>query len=282
MKVIHTIKDLQAELSVLKAQGKKVGLVPTMGALHAGHASLVKRSVNENEVTVVSVFVNPTQFNDKNDLVKYPRTLDADCKLLEACGATYAFAPSVEEMYPEPDTRQFSYAPLDTVMEGAFRPGHFNGVCQIVSKLFEAVKPHRAYFGEKDFQQLAIIREMVRQMQFDLEIVGCPIVREEDGLALSSPNARLSAEERENALKISQTLFKSRTFAATHTVGETLKFVEDAIAAVPGLRLEYFEIVDGNTLQKVDNWNQTSYVVGCITVFCGDVRLIDNIKYKES
>ena len=282
MKVIHTIKDLQAELSVLKAQGKKVGLVPTMGALHAGHASLVKRSVNENEVTVVSVFVNPTQFNDKNDLVKYPRTLDADCKLLEACGATYAFAPSVEEMYPEPDTRQFSYAPLDTVMEGAFRPGHFNGVCQIVSKLFEAVKPHRAYFGEKDFQQLAIIREMVRQMQFDLEIVGCPIVREENGLALSSRNARLSAEERENALKISQTLFKSRTFAATHTVSETLKFVEDAIAAVPGLRLEYFEIVDGNTLQKVDNWNQTSYVVGCITVFCGDVRLIDNIKYKES
>ena len=282
MKVIHTIKDLQAELSVLKAQGKKVGLVPTMGALHAGHASLVKRSVNENEVTVVSVFVNPTQFNDKNDLVKYPRTLDADCKLLEACGATYAFAPSVEEMYPEPDTRQFSYAPLDTVMEGAFRPGHFNGVCQIVSKLFEAVKPHRVYFGEKDFQQLAIIREMVRQMQFDLEIVGCPIVREEDGLALSSRNARLSAEERENALKISQTLFKSRTFAATHTVSETLKFVEDAIAAVPGLRLEYFEIVDGNTLQKVDNWNQTSYVVGCITVFCGDVRLIDNIKYKES
>ena len=282
MKVIHTIKDLQAELSVLKAQGKKVGLVPTMGALHAGHASLVKRSVNENEVTVVSVFVNPTQFNDKNDLVKYPRTLDADCKLLEACGATYAFAPSVEEMYPEPDTRQFSYAPLDTVMEGAFRPGHFNGVCQIVSKLFEAVKPHRAYFGEKDFQQLAIIREMVRQMKFYLEIVGCPIVREEDGLALSSRNARLSAEERENALKISQTLFKSRTFAATHTVSETLKFVEDAIAAVPGLRLEYFEIVDGNTLQKVDNWNQTSYVVGCITVFCGDVRLIDNIKYKES
>ena len=282
MKVIHTINDLQAELSVLKAQGKKVGLVPTMGALHAGHASLVKRSVNENEVTVVSVFVNPTQFNDKNDLVKYPRTLDADCKLLEACGATYTFAPSVEEMYPEPDTRQFSYAPLDTVMEGAFRPGHFNGVCQIVSKLFEAVKPHRAYFGEKDFQQLAIIHEMVRQMQFDLEIVGCPIVREEDGLALSSRNARLSAEERENALKISQTLFKSRTFAATHTVSETQKFVEDAIAAAPGLRLEYFEIVDGNTLQKVGNWDQTSYAVGCITVFCGDVRLIDNIKYKES
>lgn len=281
MKVIHTIEDLQAGLSVLKAQGKKVGLVPTMGALHAGHASLVKRSVNENDVTVVSVFVNPTQFNDKNDLVKYPRTLEADCKLLEDCGATLVFAPSVEEMYPEPDTRQFGYAPLDTVMEGAFRPGHFNGVCQIVSKLFDAVKPHRAYFGEKDFQQLAIIREMVRQMKFDLEIMGCPIVREEDGLALSSRNARLSSDERENALNISRTLFKSRTFAATHSVSETQKMVEDAIAAAPGLRLEYFEIVDGNTLQKIGDWNETSYAVGCITVFCGEVRLIDNIKYKE-
>lgn len=281
MKEIHTIKDLQAELSALKAQGKKVGLVPTMGALHAGHASLVKRSVSENEVTVVSVFVNPTQFNDKNDLVKYPRTLEADCKLLEDCGATFVFAPSVEEMYPQPDTRQFSYAPLDTVMEGAFRPGHFNGVCQIVSKLFDAVKPHRAYFGEKDFQQLAIIHEMVRKMKFDLEIVGCPIVREEDGLALSSRNARLSSEERENALNISQTLFKSRTFAATHSVSETQKMVEDAIAAAPGLRLEYFEIVGGNTLQEIGDWNDTSYAVGCITVFCGEVRLIDNIKYKE-
>ncbi len=281
MKVIHTIKDLQAELTVLRAQGKKVGLVPTMGALHVGHASLVKRSVSENGVTVVSVFVNPTQFNDKNDLAKYPRTLDADCRLLEDCGAAFAFAPSVEEMYPQPDTREFSYAPLDTVMEGAFRPGHFNGVCQIVSKLFDAVQPDRAYFGEKDFQQLAIIREMVRQMDYKLEIVGCPIVREEDGLALSSRNKRLSAQERENALNISQTLFKSRTFATSHTVSETQKMVEEAIEAAPGLRLEYFEIVDGNTLQKVSSWEDSQYVVGCITVFCGEVRLIDNIKYKE-
>ena len=281
MKVVHTIKDLQAELAVLRAQGKKVGLVPTMGALHAGHASLVKRSVSENGVTVVSVFVNPTQFNDKNDLEKYPRTLDADCRLLEECGADFAFAPSVSEMYPEPDTRQFSYAPLDTVMEGAFRPGHFNGVCQIVSKLFNAVQPDCAYFGEKDFQQLAIIREMVRQLKYNLEIVGCSIVREEDGLALSSRNKRLSAEERENALNISRTLFKSRNLAATHTVSETQKMVEDAIEAAPGLRMEYFEIVDGNTLQKISNWEDTSYAVGCITVFCGEVRLIDNIKYKE-
>lgn len=281
MEIVHTIKDLQAALAVLRAQGKTVGLVPTMGALHAGHASLVKRCVAENDAAVVSVFVNPTQFNDKNDLAKYPRTLEADCSLLEQCGAAFAFAPSVEEMYPEPDTRQFSYAPLDTVMEGKFRPGHFNGVCQIVSKLFEAVKPDRAYFGEKDFQQLAIIREMVRQLKFPLEIVGCPIVREEDGLALSSRNARLSAAERQQALKISQTLFASRDFAKTHTVAETQKFVEDAIEAAPGLRLEYFELVDGNTLQKIANWEDTQYAVGCITVFCGEVRLIDNIKYKE-
>lgn len=281
MEIVHTIKDLQAALAALRAQGKTVGLVPTMGALHAGHASLVKRCVAENDAAVVSVFVNPTQFNDKNDLAKYPRTLDADCRLLEQCGAAFAFAPSVEEMYPEPDTRQFSYAPLDTVMEGKYRPGHFNGVCQIVCKLFEAVKPDRAYFGEKDFQQLAIIREMVRQLKFPLQIVGCPIVREEDGLALSSRNARLSAEERQQALKISQTLFASRDYAKSHTVAETQKFVEDAIEAAPGLRLEYFELVDGNTLQKIANWEDTSYAVGCITVFCGEVRLIDNIKYKE-
>lgn len=281
MEIVHTIKDLQAALAALRAQGKTVGLVPTMGALHAGHASLVKRCVAENDAAVVSVFVNPTQFNDKNDLAKYPRTLDADCRLLEQCGAAFAFAPFVEEMYPEPDTRQFSYAPLDTVMEGKYRPGHFNGVCQIVSKLFEVVKPDRAYFGEKDFQQLAIIREMVRQLKFPLQIVGCPIVREEDGLALSSRNARLSAEERQQALKISQTLFASRDYAKSHTVAETQKFVEDAIEAAPGLRLEYFELVDGNTLQKIANWEDTSYAVGCITVFCGEVRLIDNIKYKE-
>ena len=206
MKIVHAIKDLQEALADLRAQGKTVGLVPTMGALHAGHASLVKRSVAENDATVVSVFVNPTQFNDKNDLTKYPRTLEADCRLLEQCGATVVFAPSVEEIYPEPDMRHFSFPPLDTVMEGAYRPGHFNGVCQIVSKLFDLVKPDRAYFGEKDFQQLAIIREMVRQLKFPLQIVGCPIVREADGLALSSRNTRLSAEQRQQALKISQTL----------------------------------------------------------------------------
>ena len=202
MKLVHTIQELRAELDIQRQAGKKIGLVPTMGALHEGHASLVRRAVAENDVVVVSDFVNPTQFNDKNDLLKYPRTLEADCELLEKEGAAYVFAPSVEEVYPEPDTRQFSYAPLDTVMEGKYRPGHFNGVCQIVSKLFMMVEPDKAYFGEKDFQQLAIIREMVKQMQFPLQIVGCPIVREADGLALSSRNARLSDEQRRQALNI--------------------------------------------------------------------------------
>lgn len=281
MKLIHTINELRAELDVQRKAGKKIGLVPTMGALHDGHASLVKLAVAENEVVVVSDFVNPTQFNDKNDLLKYPRTLEADCELLEKENATYVFAPSVEEIYPEPDTRQFSYAPLDTVMEGKFRPGHFNGVCQIVSKLFMIVEPDRAYFGEKDFQQLAIIREMVKQMNFPIEIIGCPIVREHDGLALSSRNARLSDVERQQALNISKTLFLSKEFASSHTVAETQQFVEDAIAASEGLELEYFELVDGNTLQRISNWEETTYAVGCITVYCGDVRLIDNIKYKE-
>ena len=280
MKLVHTINELRAELALQRQAGKKIGLVPTMGALHEGHASLVRRAVAENDVVVVSDFVNPTQFNDKNDLLKYPRTLDADCELLEKEGASFVFAPSVEEIYPEPDTRQFSYAPLDTVMEGKYRPGHFNGVCQIVSKLFMIVEPDKAYFGEKDFQQLAIIREMVKQMNFPLEIVGCPIVREADGLALSSRNARLSEEQRRQALGISQALFCSKEYAATHTVAETQAFVEKAIADAEGLELEYFELVDGLTLQKIASWEDTDYAVGCITVFCGDVRLIDNIKYK--
>ena len=280
MKLVHTINELRAELALQRQAGKKIGLVPTMGALHEGHASLVRRAVAENDVVVVSDFVNPTQFNDKNDLLKYPRTLDADCELLEKEGASFVFAPSVEEIYPEPDTRQFSYAPLDTVMEGKYRPGHFNGVCQIVSKLFMIVEPDKAYFGEKDFQQLAIIREMVKQMNFPLEIVGCPIVREADGLALSSRNARLSEEQRRQALGISQALFCSKEYAATHSVVETQKFVEKAIADAEGLELEYFELVDGLTLQKIASWEDTDYAVGCITVFCGEVRLIDNIKYK--
>lgn len=281
MKVVSTIIELKNLLDTFRAEGNSIGFVPTMGALHNGHASLVERSVRENDVTVVSVFVNPTQFNDKNDLKNYPRTLDADCALLERVGATVVFAPTVEEMYPTEDTRQFSFAPLDSVMEGACRPGHFNGVAQIVSKLFYAVEPRKAYFGEKDFQQLAIIREMVRQLSINVEIVGCPIVREEDGLAMSSRNTLLSEDERELALTISSTLFASADFAQVNTLAATKAFVEDMINDTDGLDLEYYQIVDGNTLQEIEEWDDSDYVVGCIALFCGNVRLIDNIKYKE-
>ena len=281
MKVVNTIIELKSILDAYREKGMSIGFVPTMGALHNGHASLVERSVSENDITVVSVFVNPTQFNDKNDLKNYPRTLDADCALLERVGAAVVFAPTVEEMYPTEDTRQFSFEPLDTVMEGACRPGHFNGVAQIVSKLFYADEPHKAYFGEKDFQQLAIIREMVRRLAFNIEIVGCPIVREEDGLAMSSRNTLLSDDERERALTISSALFASADFAKVNTLAATKAFVEDMIDDTDGLELEYFQIVDGNTLQQIEEWGDSDYVVGCIALFCGNVRLIDNIKYKE-
>lgn len=281
MKIAYTIDELRGFIGECRTEGKSVGFVPTMGALHQGHASLVRRSVKENDVTVVSVFVNPTQFNDKNDLKNYPRTLEADCVLLENEGASIVFAPSVEEMYPQEDTRVFSFAPLDTVMEGACRPGHFNGVAQIVSKLFYAVEPDRAYFGEKDFQQLAIIKEMVRKLSIGVEIVGCPIVREADGLAMSSRNTLLSCEERNRALTISRTLFASLPFAAEHTLQDTKVFVENAINETAGLELEYFQVVDGNTLQEIKEWGDSDYVVGCIALFCGKIRLIDNIKYKE-
>ena len=281
MKVVSTKVELAALLDICRKEGQSIALVPTMGALHEGHASLVRRSVAENDITVVSVFVNPTQFNDKNDLQNYPRTLDADCKLLDEVGADIVFAPSVDEMYPEEDTRSFSFAPLDTVMEGACRPGHFNGVAQIVSKLFYAVEPDRAYFGEKDFQQLAIIREMVRQLALGVEIVGCPIVRESDGLSMSSRNTLLSKEERERALTISRTLFKSLEHAKANSLKETKEFVETVIKDTEGLELEYYQIVDGNTLQEIAEWGDSEYVVGCIALFCGKIRLIDNIVYKK-
>lgn len=280
MQVIHTISALRQALA---AESHSVGLVPTMGALHAGHASLVKRSVAENDITVVSVFVNPTQFNDPTDLANYPRTLQADCRLLEQLGATYVFAPSAQEMYPEPDTRSFSYPPTDTVMEGAFRPGHFNGVCQIVSKLFEIVRPQRAYFGEKDFQQIAVIQRMVADKGYPLRIVPCPIIREADGLALSSRNSLLTPEERTTALHISQALRESLDYAREHSLEETRQWVIDQVNATPGLEVQYYEIVDGNSLQSLSAWTDSDYIVGCITVFCGQrpVRLIDNIKYRK-
>ena len=280
MQVTNTIEKTRELVNNWKKEGKTIGLVPTMGYLHEGHASLIRRCREENDIVVVSDFVNPTQFGPNEDLEAYPRDFDRDSALCESIGADLIFCPSPAEMYHDPH----AFVSIDTLSDtlcGKTRPIHFKGVCTVVSKLFNIVKPDRAYFGQKDAQQLAIIRKMVLDLNFDIQIVGCPIVREEDGLALSSRNKRLSAEERENALNISRTLFKSRNFAATHTVSETQKMVEDAIEAAPGLRLEYFEIVDGNTLQKINDWENTSYAVGCITVFCGEVRLIDNIKYKE-
>jgi pantoate--beta-alanine ligase len=283
MQVFHKIVELQNTLFDDRKKGRSVGLVPTMGALHDGHASLVKKSVKENNITVVSVFVNPTQFNDPKDLSSYPRDLEADCKLLESVGADYVFAPSVEEMYPTPDTRHFEFPPISTVMEGAHRPGHFNGVCQVVSRLFYIVRPDRAYFGEKDWQQIAVVKAMVKSLGLNVNIVECPIIRDTDGLARSSRNTLLSAEERMIAPNIFKALKESVEYAKKHTVQETHDYVVNQINAVEGLDVEYFEIVDGNSLQSINNWNDTDYAVGCITVYCGarPVRLIDHIKYKS-
>ena len=283
MKVFSKIVDLQNALFDERKAGKSVGLVPTMGALHEGHASLVRHSVKDNDVTVVSVFVNPTQFNDKNDLKNYPRDLDADCRLLDECKADYVFAPEVEDMYPVPDTRQFEYPPVSTVMEGAHRPGHFNGVCQVVSRLFYIVRPDRAYFGEKDWQQIAVVKAMVRQLRLPVQIVECPIVREADGLARSSRNTLLAPDERAIAPAIFKALKESVEYAKSHTLKQTHDKVVSGIDSVEGLRVEYFSIVDGNTLQDIAEWEDSPYVVGCITVYCGrtPIRLIDHIKYKE-
>lgn len=282
MKVFHKIVDLQNELFVQRKQGKNVGLVPTMGALHEGHASLVEKSVKDNDLTVVSIFVNPTQFNDPKDLTSYPRTVDSDCALLEQVGADYAFVPSVEEMYPTPDNRHFEYPPVSTVMEGAHRPGHFNGVCQVVSRLFYIVRPDKAYFGEKDWQQIAVIKCLVKYLGLNIRIVECPIIRDEDGLAKSSRNTLLAADERAIAPNIYKVLRESVKWADTLDVKAVHDRVVSEINAIEGLEVEYFSIVDGNTLQDVQSWNDSKYIVGCITVYCGKtpIRLIDHIKYK--
>ena len=282
MKLVSTIQELKTLLASARQEGKKIGLVPTMGALHRGHASLVERCVAENDLSVVSVFLNPTQFNDKVDLEKYPRTLEADCALMEEVGASIVFAPSVSEMYPEEDLRRFSYPGVDSVMEGAFRPGHFNGVCQIVSKLFYIVEPDRAYFGEKDFQQIAVIKAMVADLKLPVEIIPCPVIREESGLAMSSRNTLLSDEERQTVAQIYQVLKKSKLFAANHSLADTRSYVIDTINSVVGLEVQYFSIVDGDTLQDLDRWDESDSIVGCITVFCGaaPIRLIDHIRYK--
>ena len=286
MQIITTKAALQTAVQQCKKEGKTIGLVPTMGALHQGHASLVKCAVADNDICVVSVFVNPTQFNNKEDLAKYPRNIERDAELLSSIGAHYVFAPTPEEMYSAEEmntTFAFDFAGLDKVMEGKMRPGHFNGVVQVVSRLFYLAQPDKAYFGEKDFQQLAIIHHMVERSSMagtfgNLQIIDCPIVREESGLALSSRNERLSADEKQTALAISKTLFESLKWAkeAGATVAGVQQRVIDAINAVEGLEVEYYEIVDQTTLLPTDTFD---HAIGCVTVYCGPVRLIDNIKY---
>lgn len=276
MQIVSSKAALEQVLKHLRSEGRSIGLVPTMGALHEGHLTLVRRSVAENEFTVVSVFVNPTQFNNQSDLEKYPRDLERDASLLTSAGCKLVFAPTVDDMYsPDELSTPFNYdfEGLDKVMEGRFRPGHFNGVVQVVSKLFQLVEPHKAYFGQKDFQQLAIIRHMTRTMRFKIEIVECPIVREPSGLAMSSRNERLTSQQREIAASISKVLFESRTFVPEKSPSELKSWVESQIEGIDGLRLEYFEIANSNTLQTAKSWDEPT--VGCIAVFCGEVRLID-------
>jgi len=280
MQVIEKKKELIALIKNLKKEGKTIGLVPTMGALHEGHISLVTRSVNENDLTIVSVFVNPTQFNNPRDLETYPRDLNKDVELLTSAKCDYVFAPSIEDMYPEPDTRKFDFGYIDTVMEGANRPGHFNGVGQIVSRLFELIPADKAYFGMKDFQQVAVINKLVELIHSSVEVVKCPIIREVDGLAKSSRNMLLTEEYRKNAPHIYATLTKAFKFAKEKSVQDVKEWVINEINSNPLLKVEYFEIVDDTELTPVTNWNKHKGIVGCITVQAGNVRLIDNITFK--
>ena len=278
MKVVNTVAELNAALAPLKREG--VGFVPTMGALHAGHRSLVERARRENDTVVVSVFVNPTQFNDKNDLKNYPRTPEADCAILEAAGADIVFMPTVEDIYPEPDTRQFDFGLVDKVMEGATRPGHFNGVAQVVSRLFALVNPARAYFGEKDFQQIAVIKAMVEQLSIDVEIVECVIVRGEDGLALSSRNELLTPEHRAAAPHIYATISQCAAKMESKSPAELTEWVVATIDSNPLLKTIYFEAVDARTMQRVEKWSDSERIQGCCAVQAGNIRLIDNIRIK--
>ncbi len=278
--VVDKISDLKTMLQGFRSEGKSIGFVPTMGALHKGHVSLVERSVAENDITVVSIFVNPTQFNDKNDLMNYPRMPEKDIAMLEAAGVNVVFMPTESEIYPEPDTRVFDFGMLDKVMEGKFRPGHFNGVAQVVSKLFDIVEPHRAYFGQKDYQQLAIIRAMVRMLGYRIEIVGCPIVREPDGLAMSSRNLLLTPEHRKSAPLIYQTLAEARNKTNEFSVKDVIDWVVNRINSDPNLKVEYFELADADSLLPVQGWDHPNGIVGCIAVWAGNIRLIDNMMFK--
>lgn len=278
MRKIDSINEVVGLVSEIKAQGKTIGLVPTMGALHIGHLSLIEKARKENDIIICSVFVNPIQFNNQEDLDKYPRDIEKDCLLLEDAGCDYVFSPSAEEVYAEKPTEKFDFGALETVMEGKMRPGHFNGVATIVSRLFNWINPTRAYFGEKDFQQLAIIKDMVRQLNSPVEIVPCPIVRESDGLAMSSRNMRLSEEKRAIASKINSILKKSVSMKENISLSQIKSFVKNEFSLLKDFELEYFELVDDATLQPVNQKGENG-VVGCVAVWLGGVRLIDVIRY---
>ena len=278
METITNSEELRRALGSRDRSG--IGFVPTMGALHAGHRSLVERARRECATVVVSVFVNPTQFNDKTDLKNYPRTPEADLRLLEEVGADYVFMPSVEEVYPEPDTRTFDFGMIDKVMEGATRPGHFNGVAQVVSRLFDLVKPAKAYFGEKDFQQIAVIREMVRQLRIPVEIIPCPIVRGEDGLALSSRNTLLDTDHRTAAPYIYKVLKAAVEKSHQTTPDQLAAWVTAQVESNPLLKVIYFQVVDAATMQQVRTWEESPVIQGCIAVQAGDIRLIDHVKLR--
>ncbi len=277
MIVYRTKKDLIRHLNALPNSGKSIGLVPTMGALHQGHASLVEKARGENDIVVVSIFVNPSQFNDPDDLEKYPRTLDKDLELLQFMNTDLVFVPSVKEMYPDKDTRSFDLGNLDKVMEGRQRKGHFNGVAQIVSKLFETVRPTRAYFGQKDFQQLVVIRRLVEILDMNLEIVACPIIREEDGLAMSSRNVHLNREERNLAPFIYITMQLAREKRGSLSPAEIKSWLTSQFIEQPLMQLEYFEIVEDKELRSIIDWTENVNKVGCLAVQLGGVRLIDNL-----
>lgn len=277
---ILTTRDKAAAYagSVLK-EGYTIGFVPTMGALHRGHLSLVECACRENDRVVVSIFVNPTQFNNPADLETYPRDKEQDLKILEDFPVDMVFIPPVEEVYPKEDTRSFDLSPLDRIMEGKHRPGHFNGVAQVVSKLFEIIRPTRAYFGKKDFQQVAVIRKLTRELGMEVEIIPCPIIREPDGLAMSSRNRLLSEKERNIAPEIAQTLRKAREKQDELSPTALKKWVTDTLNQHPEMQVEYFEIVDDQNLNPVESWDEQVNKVGCVAVQLGAVRLIDNIYF---
>ncbi len=281
MEVFHLSALITNRIDRLRESGKTIGFVPTMGALHEGHLSLVRLCHQQNDIVVASIFVNPTQFNDKDDLYRYPRTPEKDLKMLGSAGCDIVFMPGEKEIYPEPDTRQFDFGNLDSILEGKHRPGHFNGVAQVVTRLFDIIKPQRAYFGLKDFQQLAIIKKITADLHYPVEIVPCPIIRESDGLAMSSRNMLLRPEERITALELSQSLFQARKMKESHAPAAVRQWVVGHLNAMPGISLEYFEIVSSRDLLPVDSWNGRDPVIGCLAARVGRIRLIDNINFSS-